>query len=82
MSTRRRDVRAKNQWTMVVMLGVSALLALLSVPGIAAGFALALLVLVWLLRASNDDVQNRSLVIGLAVLSLAMNGVFLIGAFT
>lgn len=78
----RNEVRSKNQWTVVVMLGVSALLALLGVPGIVAGFALALIVLVWLLRASSQDVQNHGLLIGLAVLSLAMNGVFLIGAFT
>lgn len=78
----RNEVRRKNQWTMVVMLGVSALLALLAVPGMAAGFALVLIVVVWLLRASNEDVQNRGLLIGLAALSLAMNGVFLVGAFT
>ncbi len=66
--------------TILVLLAVAAALPLLGV-GVFAGAVLALMVLVWLVRAGDDAVRNRLILLAIAGLVLIENIVFMIGFF-
>lgn len=72
------NARNKNRSTITTMLVISALLPLVPM-GMGGGLALAVIVLIWLIRASEQDVRGRTMLMGLAVLSILLNGALLIG---
>ena len=77
------EVRKRNHSTIILLLLVSALLPLVfNSAGVVAGFVLAVMVLGWLVLASNERVRNKVVLLVLAALVFLMNGAFLIGMMT
>ena len=68
-----------NKRTILIFLAAATILTIVPM-GIFAGTLLALMILGTLLRADDHAVANRRILIGLAVLVLAVNIAFLLGA--
>ncbi|HWK81717.1 MAG TPA: hypothetical protein VNP95_13180 [Thermomicrobiales bacterium] len=68
----------RNKTTIIIFLLVAALLNIMPM-GVYAGVLLSLMILATLLRAEDDDVVNRRVLIGTALLVLMVNIAFLLG---